>query len=348
MNDPHVQQILRRSYELDHGYYAVGVELLPYKLVGVMAQTDGRVTARAHKNLTVMEPQDVVEHIAELTAHLVADALGSSFPRRRICLGVQLGGPVDTSTGLVRRYANPPDDHGKDKPPPYAWVDFPLGTALRTATGCVTAVDNDAHAFAAYEQRFGVGTDSPTFGVVLIRDGVGAGMVVQHERLAVPLEFGHLRASRRGRLCDCGMRGCIESQAGARALTAVVRERTGCRRDGLEGAIGLAESDEPQAAPALSAFRSAGAAIAFGIGQLLSLFGPAQMVVYAARDLITPGPGRLAANAFLHELHRSPTYAFQTFRECQVVPKPLQPVLGAHGAALIALQNCFGVRLRSR
>lgn len=348
MNDPHVQQILHRSYELDHGHYAVGVEVLPYKLMGAIVRTDGRVTARASTHLPVMEPHDVVEHIAELAARLVADALGSGFPRHRICLGVQLGGPVETTTGLVRHYANGPDDHGKDKPPPYLWVDFPLGAALRAATGCITAVENDAHAFAAYEQRFGAGADTDTFGVILIRDGVGAGIVVHDERLPVLMEFGHLRVSRRGRLCDCGMRGCIESQAGNRALTAVVTERTGRRLDGLEAAIDLAEGGGAQARLALTAFRGAGAAVAFGIGQLLSLLSPGQVVVYAARDLITGGPGRLAANAFLHELHRFHTRAFHVSRHCRLTTKPLNLVRGAHGAALIALQSCFGVRLHPR
>ncbi|MDT9091865.1 hypothetical protein, partial [Escherichia coli] len=59
---------------------------------------------------------------------------------------------MDADTGLVRHLVNGPDDHGKEKPPPYEWVEFPLGPRLRAATGWDTVVENDAHAFAAYEQ----------------------------------------------------------------------------------------------------------------------------------------------------------------------------------------------------
>ncbi|MBZ6474109.1 ROK family protein [Streptomyces griseocarneus] len=348
MNDVKVRQVLRRSYELDHGYYAVGIEVQPYKLTGVVVGSDGVVMARSRRHLTVMEEKEVVKRVAELAGKLVDDRLGCAFPRDRVCVGIQVGGPVDPDTGTVLHLVNGPDDHRHEKPPPYEWVGFPLGAELSSLTGCATSVENDAHAFAAYEQSLGVGRTSATFGIVLIRDGVGAGMVVRGERISALMEFGHLQVWQRGRICDCGMRGCIESQVGNRALTAVVKERTGRELDGLEAAIALADSNDSQAREAAAAFRKAGTSIARGIATLLTTFGPTHVVIYAAEDLIRGGPGCRAANTFLQALGKFPAHAFHLSRDCQIVTKPLDAVRGAHGAALIALQSCFGIRLQPR
>ncbi|MBO0653823.1 ROK family protein [Streptomyces triculaminicus] len=348
MNDVKVRQVLRRSYELDHERYAVGVELQPYKLTGVVVGSDGVVMARARRHLTVMEEKEVVKRVAELAGDLVDDRLGCAFPRSRVCVGVQVGGPVDPDTGTVLHLVNGPDDHRHEKPPPYEWVGYPLGAELASMMGCATAVENDAHAFTAYEQSLGVGRTSATFGVVLVRDGVGAGMVVRGERIFAPMEFGHLQVWQRGRICDCGMRGCIESQVGNRALTAVVKERTGRELDGLEAAIALADGNDPQAGDAAAAFRKAGTSIARGIATLLTTFGPTHVVVYAAKDLLVGGPGHRAANSFLQAMRKFPAHTFHISRDCQIVTKPLDAVRGAHGAALIALQSCFDVRLQPR
>ncbi len=346
VNDVTVRQVLRRSYELDHGRYAVGIELQPYKLTGVVVGSDGVVMARSRRHLTVMESEEVVKRVAEMAGSLVDDRLGCAFPRNRVCVGVQVGGPVDPDTGTVLHLVNGPDDHRQEKPPPYEWVDFPLGAELTSMVGCATSVENDAHAFAAYEQSLGVGRKNATFGVVLVRDGVGAGMVVRGQRISVPMEFGHLQVWPRGRICDCGMRGCIESQVGNRALTAVVKERTGRELDGLEAAIALADSNDSQAREAAAAFRKAGISIARGIATLLTTFGPTHLVIYAAEDLISGGPGRRAANSFLHAMRRFPANTFHISRDCCIVTKPLDAVRGAHGAALIALQSCFDVWLQ--
>ncbi|MEU7576077.1 ROK family protein [Streptomyces sp. NPDC041068] len=345
-NDAKVRQILWRSRELDNGFYAIGIEILPYELVGVLVETDGMVTARARRHLAVMDPDEVVKRVTELAGKLVTDALGCGFPRNRVCLGVQVGGPVDPDTGTVLHLINGRDDHGRNKPPPYEWVNVPLGARLTAASGCATAVENDAHAFAAYEQKLGVGQESATFAVILIRDGVGAGLVVRRERLHAPTEFGHLLVWPRGRICDCGMRGCIESQVGSRALTAVVKERTGRELDGLEAAIALADSNATQAPQAVAAFRKAGTSIARGIATVLTVFGPSHVIVYATEGLITGGPGHRAANTFLRAVHTFPAHTLHTSRGCQLRTQRLDAVRGAHGAALIALQSCFGIRLQ--
>lgn len=341
-----IQEILRRSEKLDHGLFAVGIEIVPFGLTGVITDVDGGELAVYRSGLPEMHVDTVVEHVATFAQDLVNTSLGLSLRNSRICLGVQLGGPVEPDTGVVRFYSNGPDDHGRERAP-YEWSNVALADRLRAATGCATIVDNDAHAYAAYEQKFGVGHQTGSFAIILIRDGVGAGVVIDGTQLQIPMEFGHLLVWPEGRICDCGNRGCIESQAGRRAISAMVRELT--RRDGVldfEAAVALANGLSDAAADAQHAFRRAGVSIARGLATMLTLFGLDQVVIYCPEDLIRKDTA--AARCFGEELVRFRDYAFKVTRTCELVLRPLDHYRGAHGAALIALNRQFFIPLRPR
>jgi predicted NBD/HSP70 family sugar kinase len=343
-----IREILRRSASLDHGVFAVGVEILPWELVGVITNSNGIRMGGARWHMPGMEPKPVVERVGALTRYLVTSSIGRELPNPGICLGVQLGGPVDSTTGLVRSLKNPRDDHGKDKPPPYEWANVELADDLRAETGCATVVENDAHAYAAYEQKMGVGQQTGSFAVVLVRDGVGAGVVVDHQLLPIPMELGHFPVWPRGRICDCGKRGCIESQAGRRAIPAVVRELTQLRVvDGFEAAVDLANKDDEHARNARSAFRKAGTSVARGVATILTTFGSNYVVIYAPEELIDSAQGGQAANSFMRAVRNFPKDTFHIAQGCELSTESLtMTARGAQGAALIALNRHFFVPLR--
>jgi predicted NBD/HSP70 family sugar kinase len=340
-----VREILRRSNSLDHGIFAIGIEILPWELVGVITNAEGIRIGGCRWHLSGMELQPVVERVAALARYLAASSIGHRLPNPRICLGVQLGGPVDSAKGLVRSLKNSRDDHGKDKPP-YEWVNVELANELREETGCLTVVENDAHAFTAYEQKMGVGRQTDSFAAILVRDGVGAGVVVDHKLLPIPMEVGHFPVWPRGRICDCGKRGCIESQAGRRAIPAVVRELTGRWVDGFEAAVALANKDDNQAANARRAFRKAGTSIARGIATILATFGSSHVVIYAPEELIDLNHGGGAAKSFMRAVRNFPKDTFHVVRKCDISTESIsQSFRGAQGAALIALSRSFFVPL---
>lgn len=347
---PTIRDIRRRAERLDRGLFAVGIELLPYAVVAVVVDSDGAVHDAVHANLVSMEVADFVPRVVTVARELVAGAVGLDLADSRVCIGLQLGGPVDRDTGVVRFYRNNPHDHG-DKKPPYTWTDVHLADLVEQAAGCATIVDNDAQAYTAYELARGIGRDVGSFAVVLIRHGVGAGVVVDHRLLPIPMELGHLLVWPDGRLCECGHKACIESRAGRRAIPAVVAERTGVNGDmvSFEWAVGVANGRERVAAQALEAFREAGTAIARGVGTILTLFGSRHVVVYGPEDLVVRGPRAAAANTFLDEVDTFPEYAFRHLgAESVLTTKPLDLVQGAHGAALIALSRHFSVPFEGR
>lgn len=337
--------IRTRAEQLDHGMFGIGIEILPYELVGVVTDVDGSRLAGARIDLADMKPPAVIEEIAGFAEQLAAMALDLGLADDRLCLGVALGGPIEPDTGLVHFYANNPHDHGKDDPP-YTWRRVPLLDLLEAATGCASTVHNDADAYAVYEQKLGAGRTYASFALLMIRHGVGAGVVLNNQLLPIPAEVGHLTVGAGGRPCDCGQDSHVESRTGRRAIPAMVSERTG-RTKGMsfEGAVGLANDPQARCVEAIETFAEAGVSIAQGLGSVLTMFGLSHVVIYGPEDLIDEQTG-VAARIFLQEARRFPEYTFRHFGNCDVSTQSLesgQGSRGALGAALIALQRHFSI-----
>lgn len=120
----------------------------------------------------------------------------------RPVLGVGVGSP-----GIV-------DDAGAILTAPNrAWSGLPLKGALESALCTPVVVVNDANAAALAEFSFGVA--SPDLMVVMVGDGVGAGLILQGEPLRgsrfAAGEIGHIVADDASEQdCRCGKRGCLE------------------------------------------------------------------------------------------------------------------------------------------
>lgn len=329
-----------RADRLRKGVFTIGIEILPYELSGVILHADGTKLGAARSGMASMDLNTVVTQIASLGRHLADTSLGLELRDPRLCLGIALGGPVEPDTGTVLHYANNPHDHGQ-QPPPYLWHDVSLADRVQGATGCVTVVENDANAYAVYEQTFGVGQETGSFVFMLIRHGIGAAAVIDHRLVQAPMEFGHIVVRPDYRRCDCGTIGCIESIAGRRAIPAIVAEKTGATGSfDYEWAVSLANSTGPRANLALEAFADAGAALAMGIATVQTLLGSPHFVIYGPEDLVVENSGR-AAWAFMTNVRRFTEYTFPPLRGCELTARPLDLEHGAYGAALIALERHF-------
>jgi predicted NBD/HSP70 family sugar kinase len=342
-----IRDILRRADHLDHSPFAVGIAILPFRLVGVITDMRGTKLGVGRWELTKMDVDQVVERVAALARYLVKTSLGFDLPHPRIRIGLQIGGPVDTANGVVLLYRNPQIEAANPRAEDaYEWRDVPLAALVEETTGCPTVVDNDAHAFAAYELRFGTDLDMSSFVLILLNDGVGAGVVLDQKLLAAPMEFGHLRIWDPGRPCKCGNSGCIDAHAGCRAITSLVASATGrVGAASIEQAVEIADRQDDMAALALPVFANAGESIARGAADMLTLFGPTHLVLYAPEILIDTGGKSPAASSFMEAVNKFTEYAYPIVRGCRLVPRPLNrhpySERGAQGAALIALHRYF-------
>jgi glucokinase len=88
-------------------------------------------------------------------------------------------------------------------------------------------VGNDVSTAVEAEHRYGAGRGLDSFLGVFWGTGVGGGIVMDGRQIVgrgSAGEIGHVCAKPGGRLCNCGLRGCVEAYAGRGALEDKARE----------------------------------------------------------------------------------------------------------------------------
>jgi glucokinase len=129
-------------------------------------------------------------------------------------VGVGCGGPMERGGATVSPLNIP------------EWQNFPLLQALSDATAMNVAIDNDAKALALAEGHFGGARGSANYVSMVVSTGIGGGIVLDGHLLDGALgnagHIGHLVVEPHGRLCACGVRGCLEAEASGTAIRAIV------------------------------------------------------------------------------------------------------------------------------
>ena len=152
-----------------------------------------------------------------LVAELCDAALGIGADGRPLVgVGVAVPSPVDPSRPDRLSEVVMPDWQGQ------------LGLdQLGERLGVPLMVDNDANLGALAEHWWGAGRDVDDFAYIKVATGIGCGHVIDGEiyrgATGVAGEIGHLAIAPQGKLCVCGLRGCLATLVGAQAL----QERAG-------------------------------------------------------------------------------------------------------------------------
>ncbi|NBV26218.1 MAG: ROK family protein [Actinobacteria bacterium] len=128
-------------------------------------------------------------------------------------IGVGCGGPMERG-GTAVSPLNIPE-----------WRNFPLLQASGDITGSVVSIDNDAKALALAEGRYGGARASVNYVSMVVSTGIGGGIILDGHLLDGALgnagHIGHLIVEPGGRLCACGVRGCLEAEASGTAIRAM-------------------------------------------------------------------------------------------------------------------------------
>ena len=190
----------------------IGVEFVPGRVHAVLTDGAAEVLDEAVVPLDRNDPAAAVEAIAAAAEELAGRHRGTNAESCPI--GVQLGGPVHTPTGMVEFYDKPLNEGDE------SWKGVPLGGLIHRRTGRQAVVFNDAAALAEYEIRFGLGRRVTKFAVLVVRRGIGA-KLVRHGRVEddLPLEIG---------VFVLAPEAALDSDPGA--ASALHRGLLGCRR----------------------------------------------------------------------------------------------------------------------
>lgn len=89
-------------------------------------------------------------------------------------------------------------------------------------------LDNNSTAIALAEQKFGVAAHIKNVMVINLGWGIGLGMIVDDKIFrgnnGFAGEFSHIPLFINGKICTCGKRGCLETEASLIAITATAKE----------------------------------------------------------------------------------------------------------------------------
>lgn len=106
---------------------------------------------------------------------------------------------------------------------------IPLAQMLSDKLHVPVELTNDANAAAIGEMTYGAARGMKDFLVITLGTGVGSGIVVNgqlvygHDGFAG--ELGHTTIRRDGRLCGCGLKGCLETYTSATGVARSAKEK---------------------------------------------------------------------------------------------------------------------------
>lgn len=129
--------------------------------------------------------------------------------------------------------------------PNFGWREIDFRTMLRAQVGERCELYNDLNAIAFGEAQYGGARGVRDVLCVYVGTGVGGGLVVNGRLYAgsthLAGEIGHTKVVPAGRLCGCGMRGCLEAYTSGRNIQKRAQEelRAGERSLAVELAGGI-------------------------------------------------------------------------------------------------------------
>jgi predicted NBD/HSP70 family sugar kinase len=170
------------------------------RIDGVLTDLATRVIGECGLPLPDHRPETVVAVSAAVVERLLAEARVERG--RLIGVGLAVSGQVDAERGICRQEQR------------FGWRDVPLAARLAEAIDVPVWVDNDANAYATAQHLFGHGRGRHSIAAVAIGRGIGAGLVAEGQlhrgASGAAGEFGH-NFEMRGRRCECGRDGCLET-----------------------------------------------------------------------------------------------------------------------------------------
>lgn len=159
------------------------------------------------------------------------------------------------------------------------WGGLNAKREAEAALGVPVLIDNDANLGAIGEQVWGAAQDVDDLVYVKLSGGIGAGLVLGGRLYrgadGSAGEIGHTTVDPLGAVCRCGNRGCLETVASTRAMTALLRPVLG-EAVTIEQAIAAAHRGN---VAALRVLEDAGRTIGTAVANLVNTVNPRAIVL---------------------------------------------------------------------
>ncbi len=315
-------------------FLTAGIKLSTRDRTGVLVDSAGNRLAAAQSD-GPFKTMPLAEQVDAIGA-MVDDLLSRAGRTRAELAAVGLGMPgfVQNATGSV---------HWS---PVLGDKEVDLGPFATRRLGVPVVVDNDANLVALAELWFGLGRERADFAVVTIEQGVGFGMVLDHELFrgstGFGVELGHTKVMIDGALCRCGQRGCLEAYLADYAIArdaALALDLPEAGHPPIPDMIAMlrvrADAGDPRAA---DIFRRAQRFLAVGLSTVVNLFDPTLLILSGGRmryDWLDPGQLLAEMRDFTIDAGALPALEIHEWGD----------LLWAHGSAALALSHVTEMRL---
>lgn len=308
--------------------YVIGLKLMEDRVVCALTDLETNVLYHSEQSLSYdHSPLAVGTALAMLVEQIIAETRHETYGQV-LGVGIGLAGVIDYEAGIVH-YS-----------PYFHWRDVPLAQMISERIQLPVYMENDVNTLTLTEQLFGIGHEVANFVVVTVGRGVGAGMVLNHQRYQGTRggagELGHITLDLNGPRCDCGKTGCLEAFASDKAVFRYIERMGGAAEIGKTLSLpAVTESARHGNRLAQDALAQAGRYLGLGLAMIVNILCPSLIVV--------SGEGISAGEYRIQPMLR--TMRENTFNglldHVQVIVKPTDDQMWARGAAGLVIGRVF-------
>jgi glucokinase len=172
---------------------------------------------------------------------------------------------------------------------------FALVPALKKFIDVPFRIDNDANMAAYGEYMHGAGRGTQSLVLLTVGTGIGSGIILDGQlwqgKCGFAGELGHITVNPEGDLCNCGNRGCLETEASAPKIVKNYASLTGTREAVTSKEVYLLARKGDKAA--LESFGRCAYYLGIGLGIVINFLNPEKIligggVVSAGKYLLAP------------------------------------------------------------
>jgi predicted NBD/HSP70 family sugar kinase len=198
----------------ENSYYFLGVEIKKYKLnIGLMG-FDKKMVA---SSLNIPFPfLDTHESLDEIIKNIKEFLVSADIPKEKILgIGLSVAGRINVKTGQILTI--------------YHFGDAPIKSIIEEALDLPVYIDNDSRTLAYGEFHFGLSGNEKDVLIVNLDYGLALGIFVNGKPIygasGYAGELGHIPIFDNERICFCGKKGCLETEASGLALIRLVTDK---------------------------------------------------------------------------------------------------------------------------
>ena len=195
-------------------YYFLGVEIKKYKInIGVMGFDKVMVKAKNNIPFLYKEAGESLTEVLQIINNFLEE---TQIERHKIAgLGLSVAGRINVKTGKILTI--------------YHFADAPVKDFLEKELGIPVFLDNDSRTIAYGEFNFGKRLLEKEVLILNLDYGIALGIFVNGKPVygasGYAGELGHIPLFDNEKICFCGKKGCLETEASGKALIDRITEQ---------------------------------------------------------------------------------------------------------------------------